>query len=211
MAEEGHTQRQGKRVGANPILVIFGVIIGLWLFISLIIPHSKDRQAQPGTSSQQPIAVTSTELSDDLVPTFEVSATVPDMNAINLLVPPKTTDSQILALLNHLRQARLKGTLSRILPPTTPGHELGNFAIADIYIFSEKDFAGPEAAKALGRGAHAPGEFYPSSIPFEVAMEHVRGHYAIDLHNRASPETASLGFGEPTTGVYSKEYRGVEF
>ncbi|MCA9419405.1 MAG: hypothetical protein KC592_00200, partial [Nitrospira sp.] len=79
----------------------------------------------------------------------------------------------------------------------------------DIYIFSEAQNGGTEAAKALGRGAHAPGEFYPSSIPYEVAMENVRGHYAIDLYNKNTPEHASLGFGEDDTGVYSKRYQRV--
>ncbi|UCE62544.1 MAG: hypothetical protein JSU59_06530 [Nitrospirota bacterium] len=211
MAEQSEKSNQGKRVGVHPIIVIFGVIIGLWLFITMIIPKSKDDKLRPGKPAQSVGSMRLSTISSDLVPSFKTKATIPDMNAITLLVPPDTTDSQVMALINHLRIARADGTLSKIVPPTTAEDELGDFAIADFYIFSDPEYAVPDAAKALSRGAHAPGEFYPTSIPFEEAMEHVRGHYAINLHNRTTPETASLGFGEPTTGVYSKHYQALEF
>ena len=207
MSDEEPTE--GRRVGVHPLIVVFGVIFGLWLFIILIIPKSKNIKA-PGSGgaleSQLPI---SSMTSSDLVPVFEATATIPGMNAITLLVPPATTDSQIMALLHYLQTNRADGRLGTILPPTTPEDKLGEFAIADIYIFSEEKYAVGDSAKALGRGAHAPGEFYPSSIPYEVAMEHVRGHYSVDLYNRTQPEWASLGFGEDATGVYSKRYQRV--
>ncbi len=200
---------EGRRVGVHPIIVVFGVIFGLWLFISLIIPKSKNT-SRPGGDSTSPIhSPLPGIMSTELIPKFETTGTVPGMNAMTLLVPEATTDSQIVALLQYFQKARLDQTLGTILPPTTPTDPLGQLAIADIYIFSEKEYAKPESAKALGRGAHAPGEFYPSSIPYEVAMEHVRGHYAIDLHNKTRPEFASVGFGEEETGVYSKHYQRV--
>jgi hypothetical protein len=211
MAEGTEKPNQGKRVGVHPIIVIFGVIFGLWLFITLIIPKSKDDKLHPGKPAQSIGSMRISTISSELVPTFKTNATLSDMKAISLLVPPDTTDSQIMALINHLRIARTNGTLSNIVPPTTAQDELGVFAIADFYIFSKPEYAVPDAARALSRGAHAPGEFYPTSIPFEEAMENVRGHYAINLHNRSTPETASLGFGEPTTGVYSKHYQPLEF
>ena len=200
---------EGQRVGIHPILVVFGVIFGLWLFITLIIPKSKETpNHRPGSSpnSQPPLPGI---MSDDLVPSFMVTGKVPGMNAVTVLVPPATTDSQVIALIQSFQKARINHTLVELLPPTTPEDALGAFAIADIYIFSEKEYAKPESAKALSRGAHAPGEFYPSSIPYEVAMENVRGHYSIDLHNKTTPEYASLGFGEDETGVYSKRYQRV--
>ena len=211
MTDQSDKNNQGKRVGAHPILVIFGVIIGLWLFITLIVPKSKLDKEQPGNPSGSAGTTTLSTVSTELVPTFKTSTVIPEMNAISILVPPDTTDSQIMALINYLRKARLNGTLSTILPATTEHQELGDFAIADFYIFSEPEYAIADAARALSRGAHAPGEFYPSTITFEDAMKHVRGHYAINLHNRTTPETASLGFGEPTTGVYSKHYQPLQF
>lgn len=207
MGEDESTE--GRRVGIHPIIVVFGVIFGLWLFISLIIPKSKNTKA-PGSGAAPSTTVHSPAIhSSELIPTFEATSVVPDMNAITLLVPPATTDSQIIALLHYLQQNRSDGALGTILPPTTPKDKLGEFAIADIYIFSEEQYAVEDSAKALGRGAHAPGEFYPSSIPYEVAMEHVRGHYSVDLYNRTQPEHASIGFGEDATGVYSKQYQRV--
>jgi len=200
---------EGRRVGIHPLIVVFGVIFGLWLFITLIIPKSKNLPNQgPGTTPKTPVGLHNI-VSTDLIPSYEATGTVTDMKAITILVPPATTDSQVVALLQHFQKARLENALDTLLPPTTPGDKLGEFAIADIYIFSEAQYGVPESAKALGRGAHAPGEFYPSSIPYEVAMENVRGHYAIDLYNKNSPERASLGFGEDETGVYSKRYQRV--
>ena len=211
MSDQEEQQAQGKRVGVHPLFVIFGVIFGLWLFITLIIPNPKDQKQRAGMPTKPVQSNILDTITSDMVPTFKESARVPEMNAINLIVPPETTDSQILALIKKLQTARVTGTLATILPPTTPGHELGDFSIADVYIFSEEPYAIADSARALGRGAHAPGEFYPSSIPFEVAMEHVRGHYSINLHNRTNPETASLGFGEASTGVYSKQYQPLSF
>jgi hypothetical protein len=148
-------------------------------------------------------------MSSDLVPSFTVTGTVADIKSITLLVSTATTDSQVIALLQSFQKARRQHSLEGLLPPTTPEDELGAFAIADIYIFSEEEYANLESAKALSRGAHAPGEFYPSSIPYEVAMENVRGHYAINLHNTTKPEQASIGFGEDATGVYSKRYQRI--
>jgi hypothetical protein len=207
VSEEEPTE--GRRVGLHPLVVIFGVIFGLWLFVTLIIPKSKNTPAQgPGSlpNAQGPLH---NIVSTDHIPMFEATGIVADIHAISLLVPPGTTDSQVVALLQYLQNARLDNSLGTILPPTTPEDKLGDVAIADIYIFSEEQYAGAESAKALSRGAHAPGEFYPSSIPYEVAMEHVRGHYAIDLYNKNTPERASLGFGEDATGVYSKRFQRV--
>ena len=206
MSEQEPTE--GRRVGVHPILVVFGVIFGLWLFITLIIPKSKNTPTHgPGASpnAQIPAGI----ISSDFVPSFTVTGHVVGMNAITVLVPPATTDSQVMALLQSFQQARRNHSLEGQLPATTPEDKLGPFAIADIYIFSEEPFAGQESAKALSRGAHAPGEFYPSSIPYEVAMEKVRGHYAIDLYNKTKPEQGSIGFGEDETGVYSKQYQRV--
>jgi hypothetical protein len=128
---------------------------------------------------------------------------------MTVLVPPATTDSQVIALLQSFQKGRTDGSLEGILPATTPENPLGAFAVADIYIFSEAQYANAESAKALSSGAHAPGEFYPSSIPYEVAMEKVRGHYVVDVYNKVTPEQATLGFGEDATGVYSKRYQRV--
>src|SRR5690348_2735375 len=206
MDKDHNPYEEGKRAGAHPALVIFGVIVGLWALIAVFLPNpKKDKQ---GTVPENPEAVQRIGDEPDAPPImFSVAATVPDMNAISLLVPPQATASQIVGLIKKLREARLHNTLADLgIPATTPGHPLGSHAIADVYIFSDRQYATAEAIRVLARGAHAPGELYPQAIPFEIAMEHVRGHYRIDLHDTGNPDRASIGFADES-GVHSKQYR----
>ena len=201
-------QEQGKRVGLHPAIVLFGVIIGLWLFIQAIIPKSKNIQPPQGNEARsEQLALLLKEAESAPVPSMKVTAHVQGMNALSLLVPQQTTDSQVVALLNHLRRSRRDGSLASQLPATTPGNDLGEFAVADIYIFSDPKYAVPEAIEILSVGAHAPGDFYQSTIPYEIAMEQVRGHFAINLNQKSHLEWASLGFGERETGLYSRRYQ----
>jgi len=195
---------EGKRAGAHPLLVVFGIIIGLWVLIYLYVPSGKQK---PGAAAPERIPAT-TEDSDTAPIIFKVGGTVPEFNVISVVVPPQATDSQVIGLLKRFREARLANTLTNMLPATTPGHKLGSHAVADIYIFSDLQYARPEAVSVLARGAHAPGELYPQAIQFEVAMEQVRGHYRIDMNDAGNPDQASLGFADES-GVHSRNYRRI--
>ncbi len=195
---------EGKRAGAHPLAVVLTVILGLWLVIWLASPKGKQTQAPPNPELASKALVE--QQKDEAPIIFRVKATVKDFNAIGVLVPDQATDSQIAGLLNRFRQARLDNTLATLLPPTTPKHKLGEHAVADIFVFSDKKFVNTDAISVLSRGAHAPGELYPSAVPFEVAMEHVRGHYRIDLNDTGHPDKASIGFADES-GIHSKRYR----
>jgi len=199
---EEHQYEEGKRAGAHPFVVIIGVIAGLWLFIWMFVPNPKSRQ---GVVPEAPQTQSGDEAEGAPV-IFRVAVTVPEVNAVAVLVPAQATTSQIVGLLKRFRDARLANTLTKMLPASSPGHSLGEHALADIYIFSNPKYANAEALKVLTRGAHAPGELYPKAIPFEEAMEQVRGHYRIDLHNTAKPDTGSVGFADES-GVHSRHYR----
>ena len=96
-------QEQGKRVGLHPAIVIFGVIIGLWLFIQAIIPKSKDIHPPQGNEApSEHLALLLKEAESAPVPSIKVTARVQKMNALSLLVPQQTTDSQVVALLLSL-------------------------------------------------------------------------------------------------------------
>jgi hypothetical protein len=197
----------GKRVGVHPLIVVFGVIFSLWAFTQAIIPKSK--KIQPPQAHESQSVQTATILEEALttdVPTFKMTAVVPTMNAISVLVPEQTTDTQVAALVAYLRDARTDGTLSAILTPTTPNNDLDQFSIANIFIFSEGHYAVEEAILILSVGAHAPGDIYGKEIPYEVAMEKVRGHYMVNLNNKTKPEQGTLGYGEEATGLYSRRY-----
>lgn len=204
MSESQGPYQEGKRAGAHPLLVVFGILIGLWLFVVLIVPSSRNKQAA-GTEGPNVSVIEDPEAAPVM---FKVQTTILDMNTLGLVVPPQTTDSQVVALLKRLKRARLNGTLGEQLPSTTPGHKLGDHAIADIFIFSDKQLADADTIRTLARGAHAPGTLYPNAVPFEVAMEQVRGHYRIDLNDTGSPDKGSLGFADES-GVHSKHYRRI--
>jgi hypothetical protein len=202
--ESKNPYQEGKRAGIHPLIVIFAVLIGLWLFVFLIVPSSKNKQAT-GTEGPTGPTIEDPEAAPVL---FKVQAVVSDMNAISLTVPQEATDSQVAGLLKRFKSDRLAGTLIDLLPPTTPGHKLGDHAVADIYIVSDAQYAQAEVIRTLTRGAHAPGNLYPQAVPFETAMEAIRGHYRIDLNDTGNPDSASLGFADES-GVHSRQYRKI--
>ncbi len=210
MNDSDQNERQ-HRVGLHPALVIFGVIIGLWIFIQAILPESKEMQPPQGHDVRpgRMAALLRKEAESAPAPPWTLTAHVEAMNAVGLLVPRQTTDSQVIALLTHLQASRANGSLSSRIPATTPGNTLDEFAVADVYIFSDPHYATAEVIHMLSVGAHAPGDFYQSAIPYEKAMERVRGHYAVNLNNQERPERATLGFGEEATGLYSKGYQPI--
>ena len=194
---------EGKRAGAHPLVVVLSVILGLWLAIWLATPKGKQTNAPDNPELASKAVVDDTDAAPII---FRVKTTVKEFNAIGVLVPEQATDSQIAGLLKQFRQARLANTLKTLLPPTTPKHKLGEHAVADIFIFSDAKFVKTDAISVLSRGAHAPGELYPNAVPFEVVMEHVRGHYRIDLNDTGHSDKGSLGFADES-GVHSKHYR----
>ena len=44
MSDEPHPYKEGKRAGVHPLIVIACVLLGLWLFVFLIVPSSKNKQ-----------------------------------------------------------------------------------------------------------------------------------------------------------------------
>jgi hypothetical protein len=195
---------EGKRAGPHPLLVVLGVIGALWLLLSLYVPNPKDKQGVVPINPEKTQPLVAEELEGAPV-MFKVTAAIPDVNAISVIVPREATESQIGGLLKRFRAARLNNTLTEHLPPTTPGHKLGEHAVAEIYVFSDPAYATSAAVHVLARGAHAPGDLYPQAIPFEDAMEHVRGFYRIDLNDTSKPDKASIGFADES-GVHSKHY-----
>lgn len=204
MGEQEGPYQEGKRAGVHPLVVVFGILLGLWLFVALIVPSSRNKQAT-GTEGPAAPVIEDPEAAPVI---FKVQATVLDMNAVSIVVPPQATESQVVGLLKRLKKERLAGTLTDLIPATTPGHRLGDHAVADIYVVSDANYAQANVIRTLSRGAHAPGGLYPDKVPFEVAMEEIRGHYRIDLNNTGTPDTGSIGFADES-GVHSKHYRKI--
>lgn len=204
MSDEQNPYQEGKRAGAHPLVVVFAILLGLWLFVALIVPSSRNKQAAGTEGPAGPVA----EDPEAAPVIYKVQTSITEMNVVAIVVPPEATDSQVAGLLKQLKSERLAGTLSDHIPATTPGHKLGDHAVADIYVFSDKHYAEVEALKTLALGAHAPGTLLPRAIPFEVTMEEVRGHYRIDLNDTGAPDKGSLGYTDES-GVHSRRYRSI--
>ena len=99
MSEEEHPYQEGKRAGVHPLVVVFGILLGLWLFVALIVPSSRNKQAA-GTEGPAGPVIEDPEAAPVI---FKVQATVPDMNAISLVVPAQATESQVVGLLKRLK------------------------------------------------------------------------------------------------------------
>ncbi len=203
MSNEQNPYQEGKRAGLHPLFVLFGAILVMWLLINLAVPSGKQKQAAGPEISQ-----VGPDDPDAAPVMYKVQTTLTEFNAVSIVVPSQVTTSQVVGLLKQLQQARLNQTLSGIIPATSPGHKLGDLAVADLYIFSDPKYATAEVVGTLARGAHAPGNLYPQAIPFEEAMEQVRGHYRIDLNDTSNPDTGSIGFADDS-GVHSRQYRRI--
>jgi hypothetical protein len=195
--------QEGKRAGLHPLLVLFGAILVMWLLINLAVPSGKQKQAVGPEISQ-----VVTEDPDAAPVMYKVQMTLTEFNAMSIVVPAQVTTSQVVGLLKQFKQARLNQTLPSMLPATSPGHKLGDQAVAELYIFSDPKYATQDVVRTLVRGAHAPGDLYPQAVPFEEAMEQVRGHYRIDLNDTSNPDTGSIGFADES-GVHSRQYRRI--
>jgi hypothetical protein len=69
------------------------------------------------------------------------------MRSFALLVPEGTSNEQLKALVLALRQARRENRLSELLPPTTPRGSKGPYGIVVVYVYSEPEWADPDALR----------------------------------------------------------------
>ena len=114
--------------------------------------------------------------------------------ALSLLVPPSTKKDQLKKLVYAFKEARQNNTLSKMIPPTTPGGIKGQYAIIQIFIFSEPKWATEEILKKY-LGANPPlvysDRYKKKSEKFvkQVTL-HVRAYY---WANPFGQEEGSIG------------------
>ena len=143
------------------------------------------------------IIVTSKALAQQLPPLKVVGK---DKTAISIVVPPQTTKEQLKALIYGFRKARNENTLSKMIPPTTPGGAYGNYAIVWIFVFSEPSWASTDKLKkfinvSLKR---------PSDIKFSKEYaRHVRAEY----YYAGAEEYGTIGYEDDITSIRTKEYK----
>jgi len=197
----------GKPTGGHPIAAIVGGIVALWLILWVVIPNPKDQPINPttGQTTITPGMTTGTPSAPHV--TSRAVAVLPEYNAVAVLVPPDTTDEQVAQLLQRFKKARIDETLVQYIPPTTKGSKLGPHAIADIYVFSEQEWATADTLRILAPGPHSPPNPQKTSGPtFAEAMGRVRGRYVINLHEAEHRDRASLGYADEDSGTHSSNY-----
>ena len=83
MSDDNNPYQEGKRAGAHPLVVVFGILLGLWLFVALIVPSSRNKQAAGTEGATAPII----EDPEAAPVIFKVHTTIAEMNAIGVVVP----------------------------------------------------------------------------------------------------------------------------
>ena len=197
-----------KPTGGHPIAAVVGGILALWLILWIVIPNPKEQPIDPktGETKTTPGMTTGTPSAPHV--TSRTVAVLRDYNAVAVLVPPDTTDEQVVQLLQRFKKARHDGTLAQYIPPTTKGDKLGLHAIADIYVFSEREWATPDTLRVVALGPHRLTDAKKKSGPtFTEAISHVRGHYVINLHEAEHRERGSIGYADEDGGTHTPHYK----
>lgn len=61
--------------------------------------------------------------------------------ALALVVPQSINRDRLIGILRQFQRARRDGTFDRLIPPTTAGGKLGNYAVVMVFILSDKKLA----------------------------------------------------------------------
>lgn len=198
----------GKPTGGHPVAAVIGGILTLWLILWIVIPNPKEQPIDPttGQATMTPGMTTGTPSAPHV--TSRTVAVLPEYNAVAVLVPPDTTDEQVAQLLRRFKKARLDKTLPQYIPPTSMGDKLGPHAIADIYVFSETEWATTSSLLALARGPHSPPDpRKKDGRTFAETIGRVRGRYVVNLHEAERHDRASIGYADEGGQLHGPNYR----
>lgn len=121
------------------------------------------------------------------IPKFKVVAQ--DKTALSILVPQNTTAAQLKALIHELRTARKSNTLSKMIPATTRGGQLGDYAIVWIFVFSEPDWATGDKLQRFIKSS------LRSSTDKQFDKEYVK-HIRAEYYYAPSEEYGNLGYDD---------------
>jgi len=197
----------GKPTGGHPIAAALGGLFALWLVLRIVIPNPADQPTDPTTGQTTTTPGLTTGARSAPHVTSRTVAVLPDYNAVAVLVPPDTTDTQVAQLLQRFKKARLDETLRQYIPPTSKRDKLGPYAIADIYVFSEKEWATTHSLLSLARGPHSPPDpTKPPGPTFTDMTRHIRGHYAINLYESDRRDRASVGYRDEDGHLHGPNY-----
>jgi len=196
----------GQPTGGHPILAVVGGVFTLWLVLRIVLPNPGDQPIDPTTGQITTTPGMTTGIRSAPHVTSRTVAVLPEYNAVAVLVPPDTTDAQVGQLLQRFKKARLDETLVQYIPPTSQGDKLGIHALADIYVFSEREWATTSSLLSLARGPHSPPDPKQQGPTFADTSRHIRGHYAINLYESDRRDRASIGYLDEDGHPHGSQY-----
>lgn len=146
--------------------------------------------------------VTARQVSAQSFPQFRVTGKYEDW-CLSLLVPTKTSKEEFETLIYEFRKARKEGTLSKMIPPTTPRGKVGQYGVVEIYFFSDPEWSSSEKLnKTMQVNARI-----PSDMDFlKKFIDHVRAYY---FWHFSGDEIGSIGYKE--TGVMGLRYQSRNY
>ena len=123
------------------------------------------------------------------------------------MVPAQVTASQVVGLLKQFKQARLNRSLGTMLPATEPRTQLGDQAVANLYI-SDPKYATPEVVGTWLEEPMLRADLYPRLIRSKRQWNRWRTlpHRLNDTS--VNPNIGSIGFAD-NAGVHSEQYRRI--
>jgi hypothetical protein len=130
------------------------------------------------------------------LPSFKVVGQ--DKTAISIIVPPNTTTAQLKSLTYEFRKARMSNMLSKMIPPTTKGGAMGDYAIVWIFMFSEQEWASESNLK----------RFIKSSLKNPLDQVFDRGyapHIKAEYYYSIGEEYGNIGYDDGI--VRNKAYK----
>ena len=119
-------------------------------------------------------------------------------SSVVIVVPPATTEAQLVALVNAFRAARAAGTLATMIPPTTPGGSNGPYGGVQVFIFSDPAWASTARMHSF-IFANTP----KSTGSNKVFLEKIRAYYYYTSYGEH--EVGYIGFtdmNEDTSSTY---------
>lgn len=120
---------------------------------------------------------------DKNIPQFKITGTYEKI-CVSILVPENTSKEQLINLIYEFKNASEGNYLYKYFPPTTPTHKMGNYAIVEVFIFSDPNMATSTLLKKYMEASSS----NPSDVKFsQQYADKVLGHYyyasALDRKN----------------------------
>lgn len=110
------------------------------------------------------------------IPSFKLKGKY--STSLSLLVPPNTTKDHLKTLIYEFKRAREGNYLSKMIPPTTKGGKFGDYAIVEIYVFSNPDWASSTKLQKFLNASY----LNPADIKFSKEFcKNIKAYYLYSL------------------------------